>query len=205
MSRKPQPPLTDTQRHDICEMLSSGASRASAAQFAGCHVAALRAEMRRNPDFAGRVRQAELNLESTMLRAIRTVAQQDQKQWRAAAWALERIYPNRYAKRRSNTLTVDQVHEFISEVTEIIASELPVPRFRERIFNRLAILFATARTRSPLQPASEITTVPADPPAHHRRIAGPSNGIGGDGQSNAPEVPSPPSSEQAQSTDEPST
>jgi hypothetical protein len=190
--------------HDICEMLSSGASRPTAAQFAGCHPATMRAEMRRNPDFTNRVLQAELNLESTMLRAIRSVAEDDPKQWRAAAWALERIYPNRYAKRRTNTLTVDQVHEFISEVTEIIASELPVPRFRERIFNRLAVLFATARTRSPLNSATENTDAPTDPPAHQRRIAGPPNGIGRDGQTNAPEAPSSPSSEQAQSTDEPS-
>jgi hypothetical protein len=202
MSRKPQPPLTDAQRHDICEMLSSGASRASAAQFAGCHVAALRAEMRRNPDFAARVLQAELNLESTMLRAIRTAAAEDQKQWRAAAWALERIYPNRYAKRRSNTLTVNQVHEFISEVSEIIASELPVPRFRERIFHRLAVLFATARTGSPLNTATANENVPADSPAHHRRIAGPSDGACRDGQTDAPQVPFPPSSEPGQSTDE---
>jgi hypothetical protein len=204
MSRKPQPPLTDAQRHDICEMLSSGASRASAAQFAGCHGAALRAEMRRNLDFANRVLQAELNLESTLLRAIRSVAEKDPKQWRAAAWALERIYPNRYAKRRTNTLTVDQVHEFISEVSEIVASELPVPRFRERIFHRLAVLFATARNSSSPHSATENAHVPPVPAKQRRRIAGPSDGISRHGQTDAPEAPSPTSSEPTESTGTPS-
>jgi hypothetical protein len=204
MPHKPRR-LTDRQIHDICEMLSSGASRPTAAQFAGCHPATMRAEMRRNPDFANRVLQAELNLESTMLRAIRSVAEQDPKQWRAAAWALERIYPNRYAKRRTNTLTVDQVHEFISEVTEIIASELPVPRFRERIFHRLAVLFATARTRSPLQSATENSHVPAaNSTERQQRIAGPSDGSGRDDQTDAPETSPPQSIEPAPSAPEPS-
>jgi hypothetical protein len=203
MSHKPLR-LTDKQMDDICEMLATGSSRPTAAQFAGCHPATMRAEMRRNPGFAHRVTQSELKLEAVMLRTIRTAAESDNKQWRAAAWALERIYPNRYAKRRSNTLTVDQVHEVISEVTEIVASELPVPRFRERIFNRLAVLFATARTRSPLQSASENSHASSDPTAHQRRITGPSNGIGRDGQTDAPEVPSPASSEPVPPTDEPS-
>ena len=205
MSRKPLR-LTDQQMDEICEMLSSGASRASAAQFAGCHPATLRAEMRRNPDFAHRVIQSELKLEAVMLRTIRTAAESDSKQWRAAAWALERIFPNRYAKRRSNTLTVDQVHEVISEVTEIVASELPVPRFRERIFNRLAVLFATARARSPLQSEPEHTHVPsADSSQQQRRLAGPSRSAGGDDQTDSLEAPPPPSGESTETPQEPST
>jgi hypothetical protein len=186
--------LTDQQMTDICELLATGASRSTAAQFAGCHAATLRAEMHRNREFSHRVIQSELKLEAVMLRTIRTAAESDIKQWRAAAWALERIFPNRYAKRRSNTLTVDQVHEVISEVTEIVASELPVPRFRERIFNRLAVLFATARTRSPLQPASENADVPAAQ-LTEPRIVGPQRPADDDSQQNALQAPPPPSGE----------
>jgi hypothetical protein len=194
MGQKPRI-LTADQQNEICDMLASGASRNLAARFAGCHPGTLRAEMRRNADFAHRVIQAELKLEAVLLRAIRNAAESDTKQWRAAAWALERIYPNRYAKRRSNTLTVDQVHEVISEVTEIVASELPVPRFRERIFNRLAVLFATARARPSIEPTPQDDHVTHKPSEQQRRIAGPTRCKEPDDQLPAIETPPAPPGE----------
>jgi hypothetical protein len=170
MSRKPLR-LTEKQMDDICESLASGSSRPTAAKFAGCHPATMRAEMRRNPEFMHRVTQAELKLEAIMLRAIRDAASEP-KQWRAAAWALERIYPNRYAKRRTNTLTLDQVHELVSEVSEIVASELPVPKFRQRIFDRLAVLVTTPMP-PPAKSGTEINNVRQIDSSKHRRLAGP--------------------------------
>jgi hypothetical protein len=153
MSQKPLK-LTDLQQNEVCEMLSAGATRPIAAQFAGIHPATLRAEIRRNQAFARRVIQSELKLESVMLRTIREAANDNAKQWRAAAWLLERIYPNRYAKRRTSTLTLDQVHELVSEVSEIVAAELPVPKFRQRIFDRLAVLITTVQIRPPAKPTA---------------------------------------------------
>jgi hypothetical protein len=203
MSYKPRR-LTDRQMNDICEMLATGSSRPTAARFAACHPATMRAEMRRNPDFAHRVTQAELKLEAIMLRAIREAASEP-KQWRAAAWALERIYPNRYAKRRTNSLTMDQVHELVSEVSEIVASELPVPKFRQRIFDRLAVLVTTVQIRAPMKPQTEHANVIKNiSPEQPRRLVGPSPCDSSSDRESQIEMPSPPSGERDQPTGEPS-
>jgi hypothetical protein len=190
--------LTPEQQKEICDTLASGASRTVAARFAGCHPATLRAEIRRNPEFEKRVIKSENNLETVMLRAIRQATESDVKHWRAAAWGLERIFPNRYAKRRSDTLTRDQVHEVISEVSEIVASELPVPRFRQRIFHRLGVLFATARPH-PIEPTPHDNHAPSDTP-EQQRLAGPIHGNGSDQATNARETPPNPPSESTETT-----
>jgi lysophospholipase L1-like esterase len=199
MPRKPLR-LTDQQMNDICDMLATGSSRSTAAQFAGCHPATMRAEMRRNPTFAHRVAQAELKLEAQLLRTIRHAAS-DPKQWRAAAWALERIYPNRYAKRRSNTLTVDQVHEVISEVSEIVAAELPVPKFRQPIFDRLAVLVTTVQVRAPMKPGTDNVHVIQPHSEQPRRLEGPAPCNASGDRSGESETPPPASSEPTGSPD----
>jgi hypothetical protein len=165
--------LTAEQKDQICAILSMGATRSMAAQYAGCHHATLRAEIRRDPDFSRRVIHSELKLESVCLRNIREAAS-DPKQWRAAAWALERVYPNRYARRKASTITTDQANELVAEFNEIIASELPVPKFRQRIFDRLALLYTniqinTAHQRETEQTNAQFMETPIEPP----RLVGP--------------------------------
>lgn len=120
-------------------MLRLGATRTMAATYARCHPATIRAEMRRDPSFANQIAQSELRSETSFLKVIHA-AGKDPKQWRAAAWALERMYPERYARRKGNTLTEEQVQQLVAEMAEIVASELPITKYRQRIFNRLADL-----------------------------------------------------------------
>jgi hypothetical protein len=143
MPRRPKR-LTEAQRTKITTMLRLGGDRSMAADYARCHSATLRAEMRRDPEFANQVIQAELRNESSFLRVIQE-AGKDPKQWRAAAWALERLYPERYARRPGNTLTAEQVHQLMSEVTEIVASEL-AKTDRQRVSARLADLETNYRS-----------------------------------------------------------
>jgi hypothetical protein len=162
---KEHPRLTTEQKNQICSILSIGATRAMAAQYAGCHHATLRAEIRRDRDFAQRVIHSELKLESVCLKSIREAAS-DPKQWRAAAWALERVFPNRYARRKASTITTDQANELVAEFNEIIASELPVPKFRKRIFDRLALVYTNI----------QINTAPQRETDHtHAQLMEPSN------------------------------
>jgi hypothetical protein len=136
--------LTKTQRNKITSMLNIGGDRSMAAGYARCHPATIRAEMRRDAEFANQVTQAELRNESSFLKVIHQ-AGKDPKQWRAAAWALERLYPERYARRKGNTLTEEQVSQLIAEMAEIVASELP-QRYRQRVFARLADLQTNYRS-----------------------------------------------------------
>jgi len=139
MPRRPNR-LTEAQKNRIVNMLRIGGTRTMAASFACCHPATIRAEMRRDPSFANQVVQSELRNERSFLKVIHA-AGNDPKQWRAAAWALERLYPERYARRKANTFTEEQVHEIVSEMAEIVATELPIPKFRDRIMARFKELY----------------------------------------------------------------
>jgi hypothetical protein len=135
MPRQPKR-LTKSQTTKITSMLGIGGTRSMAADYARCHQATIRAWMRRDPEFANQVIQAELRSERSFLNVIHE-AGKDPKQWRAAAWALERLYPERYARRASNTMTDEQVQQLIAEIAEAICNELP-KKYRQRVFCRLA-------------------------------------------------------------------
>ena len=51
-------------------MLRLGGTRSMAADYARCHSATMRAEMRRDPEFANQVIQAELRNEKSFLKVI---------------------------------------------------------------------------------------------------------------------------------------
>jgi hypothetical protein len=138
MGRKPIR-LTEEQRNTACSALSLGLTRSMAARIADCHPATLRAEIRRDSIFAGRVDQCETKLESLCMKTLRE-ASSETKHWRAAAWTLERLYPNRYAKRGSDTVTFEQARHVMMQVYEIVSAELPVKKFRQRIFDRLSVI-----------------------------------------------------------------
>jgi len=152
MARKPKQ-MTTVQRERVCSMLSMGSTRGVAARVADCHPATLRAEMRRDPEFAYRVNQCESKLESICLKTLRE-ASSDTKHWRAAAWTLERLYPNRYGKRKCDTVTFEQAHHLMIEAFEIVSAELPVKKFRKRIFDRFTVLMERVDHEHSIQKAS---------------------------------------------------
>lgn len=133
--------LDAAKRREICAILSVGGTRAMAATYVGCATATIRATARRIPEFAEQLRKTELGPEITFLKAIQAAAG-DVKQWRAAAWALERLFPERYAKRPPESITLEQLTELMKTLAEIIAGEVPVKRYRQRLLARLAELLA---------------------------------------------------------------
>ncbi|MDZ4819586.1 MAG: hypothetical protein SGJ20_11490 [Planctomycetota bacterium] len=127
----------------ICAMLAVGGTLSMAAQFTGCHVASIRAELRYNPEFAERLKKAELRSEIGFLKSIHAAA--NDQQWRAAAWALERLFPDRYAKRPPRTVSLDELTELTKQITEAIVSEVPAKLYRQRLQQRIEELLNTLR------------------------------------------------------------
>jgi hypothetical protein len=115
-----------------------------AAQYVGCHVETIRQAARRDPEFAEQLRKAEIGPELTFLRNIQQ-ASKDPKQWRASAWALERLYPDRYGRRPPNSITPEQLAEVIREMGTIVVGEVRAKPFRERVLTRLSELAAEPR------------------------------------------------------------
>ena len=133
--------LDDSQQHEICTILALGGTRRMAAEYVGCHIEAIRATAQFNPRFAEKLRKADFRAEITLLSNIQLAAK-DVKQWRAAAWALERLFPERYARRRPETITRQQLAEIIRQLGTIVVEQVPVKRYRQRVLARLAELIA---------------------------------------------------------------
>jgi hypothetical protein len=93
-------------------MLAAGTTRTSAAKFAGCRRLDLDAEIKRDPVFKQLVRQSELRPEMDSLRTLLEAAR-DPKQWRAAAWALERMYPRRYGASKREAVRPAELRKFV--------------------------------------------------------------------------------------------
>ena len=133
--------LDETKRREVCAILAVGGTRLMAASYVGCCTRTIRRTALRDVEFAEQLRKAELGPEITFLKSIQAAAA-DVKQWRAAAWALERLFPERYARRPPDTITIEQMTEIIKALADIIVGEIPAKPYRRRVLARIAKLLA---------------------------------------------------------------
>lgn len=144
MSKRGRPIcLDEVNKREVVAIVAAGGTRAMAARYVGCTAASIRAEAKRDPDFAARLAKAPDVGELGCLESIRKAAK-DPRQWRAAAWVLERTRPERYAARKPNVLTFAQVRCFIGQLVTIVIDEVPA-RQRKQILKRLGVLLGSLR------------------------------------------------------------
>ena len=134
-----RPVLDETKKSEIVAILSVGCSQRLAARYVGCAPATIRHTAARDHTFADKLRVVTYNAEIGLLRQIRNAAKKEQY-WRAAAWALERVYPQRYARRGPDVITVDQIGQLLARFAQILTEEVPVARYRKNAIRRLADL-----------------------------------------------------------------
>ena len=114
-----KPLLDEAKRRRICSILALGGTRELAAFNVGCSRATIVRTMRRDPAFAQQVWEAETDAEILFLRTLKT------KQWRSAAWALERLFPSRYARRAADTITRAQLADLLRMLGRRLATDTP--------------------------------------------------------------------------------
>jgi hypothetical protein len=95
----------------------------------------------RDPEFEQQVSQAESMLEIKHLRNIDAAAK-DARYWRAAAWALERKFPDRWGQRRAHALSSEQVGQALEQFAQLVIDEVKEANTRARILKRLDELAA---------------------------------------------------------------
>jgi len=120
----PPQPLNVDQRRRACALLALGGTRRVAAEFADCRRLDLEAEIQRDPAFKLMVQQSELRPEIEILRTLQEAAR-DPKQWRAAAWALERLYPERYGACKRNALKGADMRIFMALIDQKLERAIP--------------------------------------------------------------------------------
>jgi hypothetical protein len=127
--------LTTKDKNEILAILSVGCTRAAAARSVRCSPYILRREMADHPQFAEDIAKAEGGSELFYLSRIRNATQ---KEWRAAAWILERRFPKHYGVKKPENMTSEQVQNFMTSCMQIIADSLTNKKRRNKMLNRLA-------------------------------------------------------------------
>ena len=86
----------------------------------------------RDPKFAEKLREAKGNAELGLVKNIRNAAKKEQY-WRAAAWALERGFPEKYARRGPDVITAEQLAQLLAQFADMIIQQVPVDDYRKNI------------------------------------------------------------------------
>ena len=126
--------LDGYKRREILAILAVGGSREIAAKYVGCSPQTIQNTADRDSTFAESLRKKEHNAEINYLENIRKAAQ-NERHWRAAAWALERIRPERYVRRGPDVITINQLGDLLTQFTQAVAEEVP-ERYRKRVIKR---------------------------------------------------------------------
>ena len=113
-----KPLLDEAKRREICEVLAVGGTRTMAAAYVGCSLDTIARTAQRDRAFAQQIWEAESDAEILFLRTLKT------KQWRSAAWALERLFPCRYARRAADTITREQLAQLLRSLGQRLAREV---------------------------------------------------------------------------------
>jgi hypothetical protein len=133
--------LDAVKKREILAIIAVGCSRTLAATYVGCAISTIQNTADRDPTFAEKLRQAAYSTELGLLKNIRNAASKEQY-WRAAAWALERRFPERYALREPDAFTLEEVTALLGQFNDIVIEELP-GRHRKRVLKRLEALAAS--------------------------------------------------------------
>ena len=95
-SGRPRSVMTPEKEIEILTSVKLGLRPATAARIAGLAASTFQSHMQRNEEFRARVEAAEATSDRNALAAI---VEKFRKDWKAAAWFLERRFPGEYAKR----------------------------------------------------------------------------------------------------------
>jgi hypothetical protein len=137
--------LNDIKRHEICALVAGGCSLREAAKYVGCGINTIRRELERNTIFRENLRDSQMHAQ---LSPLRTMQQAVAKHWRAAAWFLERAYPERFARRNPAGYSAPQARKLLNQVIDIIRAEINEPHRQACIVKRLRPVFEDSIRRA---------------------------------------------------------
>jgi len=140
MGKRGRPPVLDkVKRGQIVTILGVGCSQNVAAHYVGCAVSTIQRTAQRDPQFAEQLNKAKCNAELALVKNIRKAAQKEQY-WRAAAWALERGFPEKYARRGPDVITATDLARALAQFADMIVQQVPVDKYRKNIVKGIEAL-----------------------------------------------------------------
>jgi hypothetical protein len=163
--------LTESQKETICRFLARGHSNEMAADYAGCTLEMIQKEELFDHAFAERCAHSRLRSEIVLLQRM-TNATDDKKNWRAASWLLERLYPERYARRKPRTYTRAQLEEHLSGLGQILVTMLPFDAQLDVESKIKDFIDGVTRNRAPTDPVDTRTDAIPEILAADKRVRG---------------------------------
>ena len=139
MAEPRRPALDDEKKKIVIRILRKGHSRRRAAEFVGCSPTTIRRAALRDPAFAESIAKAESESEILCLNSVKE-AGMEKRYWRAAAWLLERRYPEDYAARPPATVPMSQLPDLVQEIADLLMDETMDLEVRKRIRRRVTAL-----------------------------------------------------------------
>jgi len=137
----PKPPgrgrpraLDDAKRREICALVAGGCGLREAARYVRCDVSTIRRDAERNAQFGEQLRNSEAYAQLSPLRAMQHAVG---THWRAAAWMLERAFPDRFARPEQGSFGARHARQLMNEVLQLIGSEISDPFKSERLEKRV--------------------------------------------------------------------
>ena len=112
--------LDESDLRQFCLLVSRGCSVKEAASCVDCKLSDLRHERETNGWFRRKLARAKIKAKLAPLRAMQKAMLKD---WRAAAWFLERTQPEKFGRRTHRAFTQKQANALIKDVTSIIGEE----------------------------------------------------------------------------------
>jgi len=152
--------LDDAKRREVCALFTAGFEFHEAARYVGCTPQTIRREIRRNPEFRRSVHDA---LFAARLAPEKLLRQAAGRNWRAAAWLLERTEPHVYGRSVPPTCTPDDLDAACRWVIDVALHEVGFEQ-REAVFDRLVAVFrdVKAQIAQRTNPKKPIRTPPTD-------------------------------------------
>jgi hypothetical protein len=146
--------LDDVKRGEICALLNAGLEFHEAARYVGCTPRTIRREIQRNILFRRSVQNAR---RSARRRPEQILRQAAGRNWRAAAWLLERTNPHGYARRTGPGCSPEDLNAVCRWLIDVAMHEAP-PGRRAAMYHRLdavvrdaqALLLTRSNVRKPL-------------------------------------------------------
>jgi IS30 family transposase len=109
--------LDDVKRREVCALVAAGCTLAGAGRYVNCSAKTIRREAERNTDFGEQLRRSQLAARLEPLRALRAKAN---THWRAAAWLLERVDPEQFARYDAKLLTPEEVGDLLDNIRDTL-------------------------------------------------------------------------------------
>lgn len=120
----------EKKRELLCGLIGIGFTRRQAAQHVGVSNRTVVRALHEDAEFSRRLHNAELNQE---LRPIQHIASHMPKNWRAAAWMLERQRPDLYVRRAPETVSLGDLRGIFGGVMKLLLEGVPEQGTRDRV------------------------------------------------------------------------